>query len=71
MARRPRGYFKASPWELEDAEEEGVEILINHAPKRFVIEDGQASSAWNSSVLEWDARGQAIKTHRYRHSAGG
>ena len=22
MARRPRGYFKASPWELEDAEEE-------------------------------------------------
>src|SRR5579864_4185848 len=38
MARRPRGFFKASPWELDDAEEEGVEILINHAPKRFVIE---------------------------------
>ena len=40
MARRPRGYFKASPWELEDAEEEGIEIVINHAPKRFVIENG-------------------------------
>jgi NADPH-dependent glutamate synthase beta subunit-like oxidoreductase/ferredoxin len=41
MARRPRAYFKASPWELEDAEEENVEIVINHAPKRFVIEDGR------------------------------
>src|SRR6202035_5787445 len=40
MARRPRGYFKASPWELEDAEEEGIDIVINHAPKRFVIENG-------------------------------
>jgi formate dehydrogenase beta subunit len=40
MARKPRGYFKASPWELEDAEEEQVEIVINHEPKRFVIENG-------------------------------
>ena len=40
MARKPRGYFKASAWELEDAEEENVEILINHSPKEFVIEDG-------------------------------
>ncbi|HEX5725539.1 MAG TPA: FAD-dependent oxidoreductase, partial [Longimicrobiaceae bacterium] len=41
MARRSRPHFKASPWELEDAEEEGVEIVENHAPKRFVIEDGR------------------------------
>ena len=41
MARKPRGYFKASPWELEDAEEEQVEIVVNHAPKRFVIEKGK------------------------------
>src|ERR1700690_673406 len=40
MARRPRGFFKASPWELDDAEEEGVEIVINHAPKRFIVENG-------------------------------
>ena len=26
MARKPRGFFKASEWELEDAEEENVEI---------------------------------------------
>jgi NADPH-dependent glutamate synthase beta subunit-like oxidoreductase/ferredoxin len=41
IARRSRPYFKASPWELEDAEEEGVEIVENHAPKRFVIENGR------------------------------
>jgi formate dehydrogenase beta subunit len=41
MARRSRQYFKASPWELDDAQEEGVEIVENHAPKRFVIENGR------------------------------
>lgn len=41
MARKPRGFFKASDWELEDAEEELVEIVINHSPKEFVVEDGQ------------------------------
>ncbi len=41
MARKPRGFFKASDWELEDAEEENVEILVNHSPKSFVIEDGR------------------------------
>ncbi|HET7463370.1 MAG TPA: FAD-dependent oxidoreductase [Longimicrobium sp.] len=41
MARRGRQHFKASPWELEDAEEEGVHIVENHAPKRFVVEDGR------------------------------
>ena len=41
IARRSRQFFKASPWELEDAEEEQVEIVENHAPKRFVIEHGK------------------------------
>jgi formate dehydrogenase beta subunit len=41
MARKPRAYFKASPWELEDAEEEGVHIVVDHEPKRFVIENGK------------------------------
>ena len=40
MARKPRGFFKASSWELEDAEEENVEIIVNHSPKEFVIENG-------------------------------
>jgi formate dehydrogenase beta subunit len=41
MARRSRPYFKASPWELDDAIEEGVEIVENHAPKRFIVENGK------------------------------
>jgi NADPH-dependent glutamate synthase beta subunit-like oxidoreductase/ferredoxin len=41
MARKPRGFFKASDWELEDAEEENVEIIVNHSPQEFVIEDGK------------------------------
>jgi formate dehydrogenase beta subunit len=53
MARRPRGFFKASPWELEDAEEENVEILVNHAPLRFVIENGKLIGM-DFERLEWD-----------------
>jgi formate dehydrogenase beta subunit len=41
MARKPRGFFKASDWELEDAEEENVEIIVNHSPREFVLEDGK------------------------------
>jgi NADPH-dependent glutamate synthase beta subunit-like oxidoreductase len=40
IARKTRKYFKASSWELEDAEEETVEILENLQPVRFIIENG-------------------------------
>jgi len=40
IARKTRKYFKASPWELEDAEEEGVQILENLQPVRFIVENG-------------------------------
>jgi formate dehydrogenase (NADP+) beta subunit len=52
MARRPRGFFKASPWELEDAEEEQVQIVINHAPKSFVLENGKLKGMMFEK-LEW------------------
>ncbi|MEO5924963.1 MAG: FAD-dependent oxidoreductase [Bryobacteraceae bacterium] len=64
MARRPRTYFKASPWELEDAEEEGIHITINHAPKRFVVEDG-VLKGMEFERLEWDAdakKSQVVET---------
>ena len=61
MARRPRGYFKASPWELEDAEEEGIEILVNHAPKRFVLENGKLVGM-EFERLEWDREAKRSKT---------
>jgi formate dehydrogenase (NADP+) beta subunit len=60
MARRSRPHFKASPWELEDAEEEQVEILVNHVPKRFVLEQGKLRGMEFDRV-EWidDAKGKA------------
>ena len=60
VARRGRKHFKASPWELEDAEEEQVEIIENHAPKRMVVEDGRLVGM-EFDVLEWseDAGGRA------------
>ncbi|HEX2100368.1 MAG TPA: FAD-dependent oxidoreductase, partial [Candidatus Synoicihabitans sp.] len=59
MARKPRGFFKASEWELEDAEAENVEIVVNHAPKAFVIRDG-ALAGMMFDVMEYDldARGR-------------
>ncbi|MDH3588824.1 MAG: FAD-dependent oxidoreductase [Gammaproteobacteria bacterium] len=41
MARKPRHLLKASDWELEDAEEEQVELLLNHSPEEFVIQDSK------------------------------
>lgn len=40
VVRSPRSDMKASPWEIEDAVEEGIEIIDNHVPQEFVVEDG-------------------------------
>ena len=63
VARRGRKHFKASPWELEDAEEEQVAIIENHAPKRMVIENGRLVGM-EFDVLEWseDASGRQSST---------
>ena len=53
MARKPRGFFKASDWELEDAEEENVEIVINHSPKSFELENGKLVGM-RFEVMEYD-----------------
>ncbi|HEX2165750.1 MAG TPA: FAD-dependent oxidoreductase [Longimicrobiales bacterium] len=52
MARRGRQHFKASPWELEDAEEEQVEIVENHSPRRFVVDDGRLTGM-EFDIVEW------------------
>jgi NADPH-dependent glutamate synthase beta subunit-like oxidoreductase/ferredoxin len=59
MARKPRQFFKASPWELEDAEEETVEIVVNRSPKSFVIGNGRlAGMIFEKMEYEFDARGR-------------
>ncbi|MDH3272130.1 MAG: FAD-dependent oxidoreductase [Gemmatimonadota bacterium] len=63
MARKTRPFFKASPWELEDAEEEQVEILVNHSPQRFVIEDGRLTGM-TFDIVEWteNEKGRLVST---------
>jgi NADPH-dependent glutamate synthase beta subunit-like oxidoreductase len=41
VARGPRSKFKASPWELHDAEEEKIDIIENHSPQSLVLKDGK------------------------------
>jgi len=53
VARKGRPYFKASAWELEDAEEELVEIMENHSPSRFVLENGRLIGM-EFELVEWE-----------------
>ncbi len=39
--RSPRADMKASDWEIEDAEHEGIPIFDNHQPKEFIVENGK------------------------------
>jgi len=63
MARKPRGFFKASAWELDDAEEESVEIIVNHSPKAFVIEAGRLVGM-RFEKMEYELEGETIKSER-------
>jgi NADPH-dependent glutamate synthase beta subunit-like oxidoreductase len=59
MARKPRSFFKASAWELEDAEEEHVEIIVNRIPKSFVIANGKlAGMLFDKMEYDIDAAGR-------------
>jgi ferredoxin len=63
MARKPRGFFKASEWELEDAEEENVEIVVNHAPRAFVTENGRLKGM-TFDRIEYEMAGDEITGQR-------
>jgi NADPH-dependent glutamate synthase beta subunit-like oxidoreductase len=58
--RSPRRVMKASPWEIEDAEHEGIPILDNHAPKEFLIEKGRLAGVRFQKMTEVgiDTRGR-------------
>jgi NADPH-dependent glutamate synthase beta subunit-like oxidoreductase/ferredoxin len=63
MARKPRSFFKASDWELEDAEEERVEIVVNHSPKAFVVEHGELKGMrFDELEYELDTAGRIVGT---------
>ncbi|HEX5046674.1 MAG TPA: FAD-dependent oxidoreductase [Gammaproteobacteria bacterium] len=63
IARKPRRFFKASDWELEDAEEERVEIVVNHSPKAFVIDNGKlVGMRFDELEYQLDAAGEIVDT---------
>ncbi|GAA0877365.1 FAD-dependent oxidoreductase [Algoriphagus jejuensis] len=41
VVRSPFGEMKASPWEKEDAAHEDIDIIDNHVPVSFEVEDGK------------------------------
>ncbi|HXS79495.1 MAG TPA: FAD-dependent oxidoreductase, partial [Gammaproteobacteria bacterium] len=63
IARKPRQFFKASDWELEDAEEERVEIVVNLSPKEFVVEGGKlVGMRFDELEYELDGGGEIVAT---------
>jgi formate dehydrogenase beta subunit len=59
VVRSPFADMKASPWEKEDAQHEGIPIYDNHVPKEFVVEDGQLKGMHFEKVrAEYDADGK-------------
>jgi len=65
MARKPRQFFKASAWELEDAEQETVQIVVNRAPKSFVVENCELKGMLFEH-LEYELRDGEITGTRVR-----
>ncbi len=53
IARKPPNMLKASDWELEDAIEERVEMIYNHAPEEFVLDNGRLVGVRFAQV-EWN-----------------
>lgn len=57
--RSPFADMKASPWEIEDAQHEGIPILDNHVPKRFHTDNGKLTGVEFERVrAEYDENGK-------------
>jgi len=61
IARKTRKYFKASPWELEDAEEERVDILENLSPVQFLVENGKLIGMEFDKFISQEVDGQLVQ----------
>lgn len=59
VVRSPKSEMKASPWEIEDAEREGVPMFENHVPLEFVVENGKlVGMKFDKVRAEYDANGK-------------
>ncbi|WP_372810472.1 FAD-dependent oxidoreductase [Litorivivens sp.] len=59
VVRSPFADMKASPWEKEDAQHEGIPILDNHVPQEFVVENGKLAGVMFEKVeAQYDDNGK-------------
>ncbi len=59
VVRSPFAEMKASPWEKEDAQHEGIPILDNHVPKEFILEEGRlVAMAFDKVKAVYDVKGK-------------
>jgi NADPH-dependent glutamate synthase beta subunit-like oxidoreductase len=59
IVRSPRAEMKASPWEIADAEREGIPMMENHVPLEFMVEDGRlVGMKFDRVKAEYDADGK-------------
>ncbi len=59
LVRGPRAEMKASPWEIEDAEDEGIPVYENHVPVDFVIDKGKLAGMHFEKVdARYDEQGR-------------
>ncbi|KJS03045.1 MAG: glutamate synthase [Desulfobulbaceae bacterium BRH_c16a] len=59
IVRSPQADMKASPWEIEDALDEGIPIIDNHAPLEFLIEEGKLTGmSFRKMTAEYDESGK-------------
>ena len=59
IVRSPKVDMKASPWEIEDAEREGIPMYENHVPLEYVVEDGKlVGMKFDKVRAEYDENGR-------------
>lgn len=59
LVRSPRAQMKASAWEIEDAEREGIPVYDNHVPIEYVIEAGKlVGMKFDRVKAEYDSEGK-------------
>jgi NADPH-dependent glutamate synthase beta subunit-like oxidoreductase len=59
VVRSPQTEMKASPWEIQDAEREGIPMFENHVPLEFVVKDNQlVGMRFDRVRAEYDANGR-------------
>ena len=67
VARKPFEMLKASEWELEETLEEAIEIICDHAPERFIVEDGVLTGVEFANVRWYKDESGKLKPQKLKN----